>query len=55
MEKESKDADTVQTAVAIRSWATLKTERTEKTPVLRDLARGQADIDIPVIIFGIDA
>ena len=40
MEKESKDADTVQTAVAIRSWATLKSERTQKTPVPSLPARG---------------
>ena len=32
MEKESKDADTVQVVVAIRSWAILKPERTEKPP-----------------------
>ena len=32
MEKESKDADTVQVVVAIRSWATFKSEKTEKPP-----------------------
>ena len=40
MEKESKDADTVQTAVAIRSWATFKSEKTEKPPCQVSRHRG---------------